>query len=705
MTQRYSTRCLGGIDQSGEAASLKTCADARNVWAPNGRVEKRPGVLGLGAAFWNGNSSVSGAAPGTLLKETAGVITDISATGNVNSLAEGSFIYFGYATIPTPPHYGLGASLSISAGNSNDMDFYMEYWNGDTWAYLPAQQVSIAGASNYNVQKRTPFLPVLTSDPYMQFVWPQDLAQTTVGGFTQYFFRVRLVAVNGSTAFDALVTISGMSGCYDADRDMEPFLGMFVTSKSGGRLFFNLVALDAGGSSTTNALAGFKSGHVEVADSANDLINVPVPNIVVGHSRLPIVYTIVPESEELFFVAAEKLFYVDLQASNGQALVSTTENLLTPKVETRDFAVGDNAPYAPDFIAQRADFPAAHYVLYHSSRLWMADKSKVMWGAPYPYHRVLPLLSEEPVGTSDEGDITGLSALGEHVVVFKQRATYIMVFEGLNAFNLAVYRPIKVANIGCVSNASIKKIGNELVFLAEQGLMAFNGQRVRQVSLNENGDDRLLEFFTTLSQGKWAFAAAADWKKYKTYLLSLALDGSDVPNTVLAWDYDKNTFWIWEGFEAQHWIEDFDGRLYFADMRGRVFELGNGNTDHGAAIEAYVKTQRFGALDNVEHKEALRVKVTGENLNRDITVDVLQDDVAIPIDQATGTVTMSEDSIEKVYDTAVYDTDNYTEKRLIEQRFDVRVPGRFFQVKVSHNTKNGSFALSKISLDALLVGD
>ena len=40
-----------GINQQADLAEPDQCADARNVWAPNGKVERRPGYLSARAAI------------------------------------------------------------------------------------------------------------------------------------------------------------------------------------------------------------------------------------------------------------------------------------------------------------------------------------------------------------------------------------------------------------------------------------------------------------------------------------------------------------------------------------------------------------------------------------------------------------------------------------------------------------------------------
>ncbi len=680
--------CIKGINQSIEGGSLDECADARNLWAPGGRVEQRPGTLGLG--FLSTGTQATAFTGGVVIKETP--IGTFATTGVLDNLGVGSRFYYGFtSTPPLATEYAVGLILTVSATNSNLVTFFAEYWNGSDWVYLPANSVS---GGELVLASGVGFCGGATTT--IRFVWPTDLAQTAVNSVTAYFFRFTLVAIDGTSSFDAGVTIS-TSATYESP--INTGAGNYLGTIKNGPFFFTGVR----SSDTFNGMFSRRVDVGETSVSFNTFANL-VAALEPGE---PPSSAVVQLTGEWYFTFSNKVFYIDTVADGIFA-----DNLTppTPLVESRDFAVGNNAPYDRDFVAQRADFPSANYVAYFGSRLWFADKGKISWGAAYPFHKVLPLLSEEPVGSDDETDITGLAGLGENIYVFKQRSMYAMVLEEINAFGLSVFRPKKrgVGGIGCVSNASIRRInsryGSELVFLSEKGLVAFNGQSTRKVSLDKNGNDRLVSFFDTLTPGKWNVSVAADWRKHSCYLLSLTLNGANFPNTVLVWDYENDAFWIWDGIEAACWIEDTDGRLYFGDSQGRIFEMGNGNTDHGAVISAYVKTNRMALDEGPEFKHALRVSITGENLNSDVDIEVLPDDTATALVSGAGELSFA-DYNEKAYDVAVYDTDNYTERRRVVKHLDVRVPGSFFQVVVSHSNKNESFVFSSIRLEVLPLGD
>ncbi len=674
--------CVKGIHQMEEYAGPEYCSDARNVWSVNGKVETRPGVLGVGVPGYSGQATSLALTGETVIKETP--IGTFDNTVTLSNLPVGDRFYYGFDNLPDAEDYPSGITISVTTANSNLMRFFMEYWNGTEWVYLPAE---------YTTSDQAPYLiapsfTFLQAQAFTAFVWPADFAQTTIaytlpapGSATKYFLRFTLVALNGSTAFDASTVIATTAVAGLTDQTIATFLGLVGNTKA--KIYFSL----ANYPTAPEAIVGLLSRRIDVGESSAD--SVIVDNFQLSPKSL---FSSAIVSETEWYLANGRVHFIDPSKPG----TSAAANKLIPQVEDREFAVGENAPYDNDYIGQRTAFPSANFISYQGSRLWMADDNKIMWSAATPFHRVLPLLSEEPVGPGDEGKITGLSELGEYTYVFKQRGIYRMVFESLNAFGLSVFRPIKVADIGTVSNASIKKIGNKLIFLAEQGLMSFDGQTVKLVSLDSANNDRLVNFFTTLPHGKWAFAAAANWRSQRVYLLSLAMDGSDVPNKILVWDYEDDAFWIWEGFEAQHWVEDADGRVYFADSRGRVFELGNGQTDHGAAIESYVVSSYF-ELANFSSKAARDISVLSSNVSQACEVSVLHDDVVTPLVTGTGTISFT-DYTEAVYDEAVYDESSYTEIRKRARHIGVLVPGQRFKVKVAHSTKGVPFEMTALML-------
>jgi len=304
----------------------------------------------------------------------------------------------------------------------------------------------------------------------------------------------------------------------------------------------------------------------------------------------------------------------------------------------------------------------------------------------------------------DNSPISGLNALGEYPVIFKNDSIWQMVFTGLDVNNLTTWAPIRtVAGIGCVSNSSIKQVRGRLIFLAEDGIYAFNGtpQAKKITEDPATGADRLRDFMQTVTPGRRPYAAAAHWRKHSMYLLAISVNGSDANNRVVAWDYLHDTWWIWDGIEAQVWLEDEDAsddeRLYFGDASGRIYEFGVGNNDHGTAISSYIVTHRIGYRDNIR-KRLHQVEVTSDSKTRDITCAVYPNDRTLSA--SSGSISLT-DVNQKDWSSFSWPSgggDNWAENVRRPRRLSYKQDGDWFQLKLSHSTKDQPMRLANIQL-------
>jgi hypothetical protein len=367
-------------------------------------------------------------------------------------------------------------------------------------------------------------------------------------------------------------------------------------------------------------------------------------------------------------------------------------------VEDADFAVGEGARFDPTFIALLAEWPRARFITFYNGMLWCAgidgEQFTVKWSAAAPFHRVWPALSFSVLMEDDNSPITGLSALGENVVVFKSDSVWIMVNVGENpATGLDDFQPIRVvAGVGCVSNASIQRIRGGLIFLAEDGVYRFDGTP-NIVKLS----DRIGKTIESISPSRRHLAASVHWRTKSCYLLSVAVDGSHDNNRTIVYDYKNDALWLWD-VPAKLWLLDEDAhdneRLYFINQYAQVFEMGDGNHDHGAAISSNILTQRIG--ENLNTKITIRqVEVLSDNRTSSLSVAVRHNDDENS--ETTGTLDLT-DSTEAVYGTAVDGVDKYVQDRRRPRRLSYRKQGDWLQVKISHSTKNTPMTIAGIDV-------
>ena len=681
--QHIRVQLGGGLNQDVDSAVANQCAEALNVWAPDGRrLEQRPGYVGLWTLLTSSGGAVATTGAITLVREAPlGTFTTADPL-DVSALAIGQRWFFGFASPVTTPMAGLAAlgGVSVTSSvNANATRARMEYWSGATWTALPfVEWVNAVGEAPRHLRG---------SPDYFGFVPPQDWSTTTVDGTTAYFVRFTI----WNADVDAACAVSTGIVRYNPYQ----MYGLFAAQLPSQKKY---IVLMGGILSYTTVLFWTCSSSPRWQENAANTIYQPTDETF--HLDEPPAFTVVTATNEVF-AAYHNRVYLFAGAAPAPATEAT--------VETRDFAVGPVAPFDTTLIAQDSGFPTAKYITFFKNRLWAARTLdapwQIQWSGPLPYHKVWPSQQREFLVEDDNSPITGMAGLAEQLVVFKQDSTWIMVDSGQDALSLQLYSPVRVvAGVGCVSNSSIRQIRGRLIFLAEDGVYAFDGTPgIKRVTDDpESGVDRLRDVWHRVTPGRRAFAAAAHWRTRSCYLLALSLDGSDANNHVICWDYKNNSWWLWDNIEAQHWLVD-EGTannevLYFGDSAGHLFEFGVGRTDHGGTITAYAKTQRMGYLDNAT-KVLREVAVTGENRASSLNIGVFIDDSSVANNMQTLDFT---DPAEVAWGLAWGFTWNDIRRRPRKAHF--RNEGQWAQVEVRNTTKNTALAVSQLDVSFLPLG-
>ena len=699
--QHLVLKCNKGVNQQTDIADLDECADALNVWAPNGVVERRPGYRGVTALYQSGTgiddeaqtylkyeasagspSYTTGAEGGTL------VLSNWKAQGDTNATGDQWFIGFGKVQdLGTSNQFGrlVGITVSLSASNSNNVHFKSEYWNGTDWKWLQVtehQEKHLVGGS--------------FSKAHFSFANPADWASTTLNSVTAYFIRFTLLDASGdsTSSLGSPVTLNNLSSTVQK----VSTAGSATTSGTDpNRGFFSLQFPTI--KRYVNVCNRLGDTYFRIANTIdfNDSTESSQLNEVTEETLATI--AVVPQFNEAFIAYGGT---VSIHHAHKSYPSQTGGGEWRALVEDRDFAVGEDAPYSTEFVGQLEEFPPARFITFFKNRLWCAglegEPFTIRWSAAAPYHKVWPTLSAEPLMEDDNSPITGMIGFGEQVAVFKSDSIWLMVSTGPNpATQVESYSPIRmVAGVGCVSNSSIQQIRGNLVFLAEDGVYVFDGTpAVRKIS------DRVSETIRSISPGRRHLAVSAHWKSRNCYLLSFASDGEFDNNKTLVWDYKNDIWWIWD-IPAKIWLADEDPSddesLYFIDKYQQIFLMEDGNTDHGGAISSHILTQRLGADTNIR-RTVRQVEVASNNKPSAFTVSVRANDDSN--NEASGTLSMT-DSSEASYGSATDGTDKYVLDRRRGRRLGFREQGDFVQVKVSHSAKNETYLIS--SVDVALAG-
>lgn len=220
------------------------------------------------------------------------------------------------------------------------------------------------------------------------------------------------------------------------------------------------------------------------------------------------------------------------------------------------------------------------------------------------------------VSRDDGQTITGLRALGDRLVIFKDRSIWIAQFTG-DADVPFQFSPTNSA-VGCISNFSVQEIDNGLVFLSWDGLYYFDGFNAYKIS------DRLNSTFKndiTLSSLQYAVSCYQHEKN--RYWLALKSAGGANNDLVLTWTRSDTTtgttdaFSFYRGMAVSALTMTYpDGATetpYFGDYAGFVYKGDTGTDDYPlnvqTAVTAYYYTNWIPFDDICDQKAANAVYI------------------------------------------------------------------------------------------------
>ena len=684
---------IKGINQQERLADpTMELYDARNLWAPDGRLEKRPGFWGVGSSNLSTTSDLTGfsSAVKMYVEDPVGTFTE---TSTISALGVGERFYFKWtdddASLFSATKLPTGLGVVMTNVNTNDISAFVEYWNGATWAPLNVAEIDDPG-TGYNITA----ISFSKTENVFIFPWPNDI---TVSGSPYGQIRFTIQAKNGTSALVTPTTVNRANcSLYQTSLTVpySPLYYMAVPFLSGLRYIagYRDVSTPTNGASiqSTRELAGPATG-------AQAIERVRKTDIIYT-TDVPASIAIVPAFGE-FYVA-----YNRIVTAHKSVVLSAADCASLATVETDPEFIGPNEQYGPAFVPQLASWPRAQHIAFHRGEMWAANlkdggEHSIRWSAGAPAYKVWPTISIETLTDVDNSPISALFAYDQDMIVFKNSSIWRMVYTGLNGLKLNSYRAEKiVSGIGCGAHQSIQDINGNLVFLAEDGVYVFNGVKAEKIS------SRIQKIIDSISPGRRALAVSTHWKAKSCYLLAVTTSGSDTNNLVLVWDYKNDSWWVWDNIEAGSFFgSDNDveaATTYFTDAYGQVFQLGVGQHDYGTAISAYYVSQRLNQA-NVNQK-IRAVTFLGTNHTREIDVEVQPNDQPF-LGKDVQTVTFK-DSNEKEYGTAQYDVSHYSPERERYAGLGELKSGSWFRLKVSHDLKDHPLQLANTQINVVPTG-
>ncbi len=720
----------GGVNTEPENAKANQVLDARNVWAPEGRLVQRPGFKSAGAL----PLPVGLPADGTIAFQhawyiyTTGMLFTGSDPGLVDNDAshwpgaggggvawtEGDYFYFAPNTdidVTALASFSID-SLTIAHSITDPDDVAAgarwQYYNGTEWKTIYGEHMvatNFSTGTGIDLVSKPEKLSSGMFEGTNLVVFgeiPSDWAKTTVASTSRYWLRLSTTSVGTTGAYDALagggttIVANSLDGYTLTD---EAFWGAQVARTARTQRIYGiynglLYVLDS--PSARNAAEYDLSAELHKATFAPSIASVPqFEDVYLAYNHrvfhMPTGVGVGVKTGELQGVAIDE---VTAQVENDEAFVGeTTVGTVTTK-----------ALFNRDQVPQLAAWPEANFTTFFDNRLWCANikgqPNTIRWSGYAPFHRVWPEESNEILMEDDDSEITGMTSLGEHLLVFKNDSIWRMVSLGEGPIDsagrggLGLYNPVKViSGVGCVAESTIQRTPAGLIFLHEDGVYLFNGVQAQKIS----GDvDTIM---SNLTEGARQRASSVHWSTQNCYIISIPTEGESTNKLTLVYDYKHGSWWVWDNFDAASWISWEDGtdneQIFFIKNNGTVFKMGDSSWgDNQTATTAYIKTHRLGPYDDIK-KVVRQVRVNGSNQTNSLIVEVEPDDAA---GRATsGTMTTS-DTNEAKFGTAVFGTAAFANPRRREKKLMFRESCQWATVKVTNSQAGGQLEVQDISV-------
>ena len=672
----------GGIQAQPEEAKPNQVLDASNYWTPLSRCDRRPGIGTLialqGAVFGGGTSN-------NLVMSIASANIGATCTGTSSTFTPGA----GYCGIQISLSGFFTGNIAVNAAYSQVIVAWQVY---TTRGWVGTTGFTDVDAARWPLE----VLPLTANTAVattLNIALPND---TKLEPGTNAL--IRFVITGAVTAGGAFVSVGGpVLTTFTNTTNTAPFLTLAASTQQAFRGAHRSQMASGVWPTLVRATAS-ATQHFLIISAANNFnsdkaIKTTTFTLPTNQIQGPPSTTAVIPAFNTSYVAVDHTIYefpYNQQASVAQ--VNQDPLIVGPT----NIAAGTTSIYPSDQIPQMNTFPAANLIIYFKDRLWCADilgqPQTIQWAAAVdsvngPSYNVWPSASQALLSDArDNSPITSIAALADNLVVFKKNSIWLMIDQGTDLNNLAIYEPrLVVAGVGCLAHNSVRAIPGGLVFLAEDGFYLFDGTpNIKRIS------DPVKNYISRISPARAPFAQAINWRTQQYYLCATSLDGEmNSNNYVFCYDYQSGAWWMWTGWDVQCWYQD-DGvglkeEVWFFDRYGRASKLMAGDTDNGTPITCYLLTERFGEFD-ILSKDIREVRIQSSNqadVLAPITIDVVTDDI-MTTEGANHAVNLPLDGETLWSDPPVSGTSTWATERRRERKIPVRVTGKWFQVKVKN---------------------
>lgn len=229
----------------------------------------------------------------------------------------------------------------------------------------------------------------------------------------------------------------------------------------------------------------------------------------------------------------------------------------------------------------------------HSTRIyWSCINEPETWSA----------LDFNEIGFKDGDEITGLKALGDRLVIFKQHSIHLAFFTGSSDIPFTFQKT--QSDVGTISSYSIQKVNNGLIFLSDDGLYFFDGNNSTKLSDKVNNT-----FANTIKKSRLDQTVSGYQQTKNRYWLAFTETTANTNNRVLTFDTFNNAFGIYKGQNINSMtvlITSGAEELYFGDYLGFTYKGDVGTNDFpsnsSTAVDAFFRTKWYDFGDLLDKK-------------------------------------------------------------------------------------------------------
>lgn len=315
-------------------------------------------------------------------------------------------------------------------------------------------------------------------------------------------------------------------------------------------------------------------------------------NAVWGHNIVAVLYRSEADSTDLYR-ASEHPHSVNITVGQATGRNPDSADRIISDREIL-YTIGELDNTAP---------PGSNIMVSSKKRVFLVpfDNPRNIWYSKFKqsdiateFNSVLQIFVPE-----EGGDITGLGVIDDNVVVFKRNSAYVLAGTGLNDRGQGTnYEPRKLSlDVGCVSQASIAKIDNGLVFKSTKGIYLMDR------SLTAEYIGYPVETYNT---NTILSSSTIETKKEVRFV-------TDAPN-ILIYDYYHKRWGVFNavGDPVDSTI-DPDGKYTWITSNGTVcYEVNNQYLDNSLPYSMKVKTPWFKVKNLQGFQRIKELQILGE---------------------------------------------------------------------------------------------